>query len=170
MSRFNIFKFHEQLKRSYGTFDSSSLWIRFPSDNNFKFKKEILQLLEENIQNKDKMGLWATIVIISVDGADKGYTLTLLDLLDANWHISEEDIVTLLESIKDPTSVDKLYEVALNVPDYDDMRALAKKCMWALSAINTPEAVEKLRLLQQMDDVVIKENATFQLEEVLKLK
>ncbi|WP_222594656.1 hypothetical protein, partial [Sphingobacterium faecium] len=74
------------------------------------------------------------MAVLSTDGADSDYTDILLQLLDEKWHISEEDIITVLELIKDPKSVNKLYEFALDVPDYDEMRAIAKKCIWALSA------------------------------------
>nr|WP_067059893.1 hypothetical protein [Mucilaginibacter sp. L294] len=93
----------------------------------------------------------------------------MLFLLDEKWHISEEDIVDILEMIKDPDSVDKLYEVAVDVPEYDEMRALAKKCMWALFAINSPKSVEKLFLLKELNDPIISENAEFQLKNLGQL-
>ena len=46
--------------------------------------------------------------------------------------------------------------------------ALAKKCMWAMSAVNTAEAIKKLKLLQKSNDPIIKENASFQLEQLIK--
>jgi len=59
------------------------------------------------------------------------------------------------------------FEYILNA-DPDDMRAIATKCMWALSTINTPEGIQKLQLLGNDDDLIIKENAAFQLEALLK--
>lgn len=67
-----------------------------------------------------------TLAIIYNDGADCDYTDILLSLLDEKWHISEKDIVSILELIKDPKSIDKLYSVATDVPDYDEIRALTK--------------------------------------------
>lgn len=159
---FEFWKFYKKLLNGEIYFDE------FPQERLLRFKKETLSLLKENAKNEDQEGLETTLSILFYDGADADYTDILLQLLDEKWHISEEDIISVLELIKDPKSVDKLYEVALDVPDYDDMRAIAKKCMWALSAVNTPEAIQKLKLLKKVDDPIIKENAIFQLEEVLK--
>lgn len=162
---FDFWKFYNGLLNRTDYFDD--YWEQFPTGQLLRFKKETLSLLRDNVVNKDEKGLSNTLAVICNDGADSDYTDILLQLLDEKWHASEEDIVSVLELIKDAKSIDKLYEVAINVPDYDDMRALAKKCMWALSAINTPEAIQKLKMLEKADDPIIKENATFQLEQVL---
>lgn len=163
---FDFWKFYKGLLDRADYFDN--YWEQFPLGHLVRFKNETISLLKENIKNKDADGLSNTLAVICHDGADRDYTDILLHLLDEKWHMSEEDIITVLELIKDPKSVDKLYEVAINVLDYDEMRALAKKCMWALSAINTPEAIQKLKSLQNSEDAIINENAIFQLEEVLK--
>jgi hypothetical protein len=163
---FDFWKFYKGLLNRTSYFDN--YWEQFPKVSRLQFKEETLSLLKDNVVNKNDKGLANTLAVICNDGADSDYTDILLQLLDEKWHISEEDIISVLELIKDPKSVNKLFEVALDVPDYDDMRAIAKKCMWALSAINTPEAIQKLKLLEKVDDPIIKENATFQLEQVLK--
>lgn len=162
---FDFWNFYKGLLARTDYFDN--YWEKFPEGRLIRFKLETLSLLKKNVENRDVKGLSNTLAVIYKDGADSDFTGLLLSLLDEDWHTSEEDIVGILEIIKDPKSVDKLYDVAVNVPDYDDMRALAKKCMWALSSINTPEAVEKLKLLRESNDPIIKENATFQLEEVV---
>ncbi|MBB1139577.1 HEAT repeat domain-containing protein [Myroides sp. WP-1] len=164
----DFWKFYKGLLKRTDYFDK--YWDRFPYDqrHRFQFNEETLSLLKDHITNKNDKGLASILALICNNGADKDYTDLLLQLLDENWHTSEEDIISVLELIKDPRSVNKLYEVAINVPDYDEMRALAKKCMWALSAINTQEAIQKLELLQNCDDLILRENATFQLEQVLK--
>lgn len=142
---------------------SSNYWAKFPK-HQFQFKSKTLHLLKENAENKDDKALDSILAIIFYDGADKEYTAMLLQLLDADWHIRIEDIVSVLEVVKDPASIDKLYEVAVNVPDYDEMRSLAKKCIAALGAINTPASIEKLVLLKHSDDALISENAASELE------
>jgi hypothetical protein len=163
---FDFWKFYKGLFSRDDYFDN--YWDKFPEGRHLQFKKETLSLLKNNVTNKDEKGLANTLAVLCNDGADSDYTDILLQLLDEKWHISEEDIISVLELIKDPKSVNKLYEVALDVPDYDEMRAIAKKCIWSLSAINTPEAVQKLKLLTKVDDPIIKENAIFELEHVLK--
>lgn len=163
---FDFWKFYKGLFNRDDYFDN--YWDKFPEGRHLQFKKETLSLLKNNVTNKDEKGLANTLAVLCNDGADSDYTDILLQLLDEKWHISEEDIISVLELIKDPKSVNKLYEVALDVPDYDEMRAIAKKCIWSLSAVNTPEAVQKLKLLTKVDDPIIKENAIFELEHVLK--
>ena len=155
-------KFYQGLVNRTDYFDD--YWEQFAKGRLMQFKEQTLRLLKENIKSKNEKGLSCIIAIIWWDGADKGFTDILLSLLDEKWHILEEDIVEILGLIKDPKSVNKIYEVAINVPHYDEMCALAIKCISALGAINTSEAREKLVLLQESNDPIIKENATFQLE------
>ncbi len=163
---FDFWKFYKGLFNRTDYFDN--YWEQFPKGKLLQFKEQTLSLLKTNVANKDENGLANTLAVICNDGADSDYTDILLKLFDEDWHTSEEDIISVLELIKDPKSVDKLYEVALDVPDYDDMRAIAKKCMWALSAINTSDAIQRLKMLEKVDDLIIRENASFQLKEVLK--
>ena len=160
---FDFWKFYNGLLNRKNLFDN--YWNQFPEGRHLSFKKETLALLNKSIQSRDTIGLSNTLAVIYRDGADADYTEILLSLLDQDWHTSEEDVVGILEQIKDPKSINKLYEVAIKIPDYDDMRALAKKCIWALSAINTSESIEKLKLLQMFDDPIVRENATFQLDD-----
>ncbi len=159
---FDINKFYRGLLTRTNYFDN--YWESFPHGNLMRFRKETLLILKESVKRKSSNELSCILAIIYRDGADKDYTDILLSLLDEKWHTSEEDIVNVLEIIKDPRSINKLYDLAINVPNYDDMRALAKKCMWALKAINTVESFEKLKLLKKSKDPIIKENATFQLK------
>jgi|LakMenE18May11ns_1017448.scaffolds.fasta_scaffold9721521_2 hypothetical protein len=160
---FDFWKFHKDLINKTNYF-IDDYWDQFPKGHNCRYKEKTLSLLKDNVAKKNRNDLPSTLAIIFHDGADKDYTDILLQLLDEKWHESEEDIISILELIKDPKSVDKLYEVAINIPDYDDMRGVAKKCMWALSAIRTTEAVQKLEMLEKNDDPIISENATFQLK------
>lgn len=163
---FRFDKFYKGLLNRTDYFDN--YWSKFPSGRLMRFKKKTLRLLIENAKNRDQNGLSCILAIIYNDGADRDYTDILLSLLDETWHVSEEDIVDILEIIKDPKSIDKLFDVIIHIPDWDEMRGLAKKCMWALTAIDTPEAIEKLVFLQLSDDKIIRENATFQLENIMK--
>ncbi|WP_374950993.1 HEAT repeat domain-containing protein [Mucilaginibacter sp.] len=159
---FDFDDFYDKLLKRKIYFD------KFPKGQLLRYKNKTLPLLKRSVMEKDQNGLSATLAVIYHDGGDSDYTDILLDLLDKKWHILIEDIVEVLGKIKDPETVNKLYEVAIDIPDWDEMRGLAKKCMWALNAIGTPEAIKKLEQLQSMDDWIIKENATFQLEKVIK--
>ena len=72
-----------------------------------------------------------------------------------------EDIVMMFEDIKDPDSIPCIYETSLKVSDFVD----AKKCIWALGAINTVDAREKLKLIAGSNDPEIREAALLKLED-----
>jgi len=161
---FDFDKFYNDLlTREY---QPNNHWNQFPRGRLLQFKEQTLSLLKDNLKTKNSRNLEVVLALIFYDGADTDYTDDLLDLLDQYWHTCEEDIIRILEIIKDPKSVDKLYELAVNIPDWDEMRGMAKKCMWALNAINNEESFKKLLLLQQNGDPIIKETA----EELIKRK
>ena len=157
------FDFHDFYNRLLNRTDFwSDIWNEFPKGG-FQFKNFLLPSLVENLTKKDSKALSCTLACIFYDGADKDYTQTLLDLLEEKWHTSEEDIVEILGQIRDPKSIEILYKIALVVPDYDEMRALAKKCLNALRSINTADAREKVIQIGAMNAPIIKEFAQLQL-------
>ena len=131
--------------------------------NMFLYTDELKNEITFVRSKKDTFYLEDLIAIASIDGVDNRLTIILCELLKEHWHQRHEDIVMLLDAIKDNSSVDILYETALNIPDYDEGRSLAKKCIWALGSINTLEAKINLKLLCDVNDPIIKEAATKEL-------
>jgi hypothetical protein len=87
-------------------------------------------------------------------------------LLKGKWHYQHENIVTMLQSIKSPLSINVLYETAFEKFDYlnyDDTHSLGRKCVHALGDINTEESKEKLRLIANSNIPILKEKAEKQL-------
>ncbi|ASZ11255.1 hypothetical protein KTO58_18915 [Chitinophaga pendula] len=135
-----------------------------PEDwNKFYYTDELLEKFEQVMLMHDETMLMYLTLISSEDGLSNKYTDVLCRLLKASWHNSQEDITEMLGDIKDPASIDALYERALDIPENDDMRALARKCIWALLAINTPEAIKKIELLAALDDKYISNFAAVRL-------
>ena len=134
----------------------------FPESERNKYihANEILEEFDEAFRNRDGDKVLDLIGVCLLDGVDKRYTKIFCDLLQEDWHEGHEDIVSMLEDIQDPASIDALYERALVIPNIDDMRALAIKCIYALGAINTPKAMEKLCLLKDGDDEIISQRAS----------
>ena len=58
--------------------------------------------------------------------------------------LNNEDLVDTLAEIADPDAVDCLREVLRWDPPWDEFGQLARKAVWALSAIGTPEAIAAL--------------------------
>ena len=50
--------------------------------------------------------------------------------------------------------------------EYDEAKALTVKCIWALGALGSAEAVEKLKLLARSNNFIISDNAERQLSRV----
>lgn len=131
--------------------------------NAFLNTKDIINEIKNAIIAKDGGLIECLIILAWQDGLNQEYTQVLCELLAEDWHESAEDIAMMLEEIRDPLSVESLYERALKIPEYDDGRSLAKKCIWALKAINTEQAMEKLILLTHSADHIISEAAANQL-------
>ena len=87
-------------------------------------------------------------------------------LLPLDWHYQHENIALALQRLADSSSVDSLYLAAQSrhaYLDYDQAYALAVKCIWALGAIGTDEAREKLQRLAASEKTVISLAAQHQL-------
>jgi hypothetical protein len=93
---------------------------------------------------------------LALDGVfrDELVARALIDLLvqalALPWHHSHEDLLSVLQDLKDPRSVDAVFEAAQvqhEYLDYDEFFGLARKCTWALADIGTPEARGRLEQL-----------------------
>jgi hypothetical protein len=158
---FDFYKFYKGLFERTSYFDH--YLEKYPAGMGRKYKREILVLLSENIKDKNPVSLAHTLTVAYLDGADGDYTDLLIYLLDQDWHTLQEDVISILELAKDPKSIECLYRTALNIPGYDDGRSVAKKCIWALGAINTSEARDKLKQLSEINDPIIREVASMQI-------
>ncbi len=79
-------------------------------------------------------------------------------MLSADWHREHEDIARLLQQIASPDSVVFLAEAAtlkFAYLDYDDSKAFARKCTWALADIGTEAAKKALEKLAANEDLEI---------------
>jgi hypothetical protein len=169
-SRFNFESFYNGLSRRHPVNDMyDGYWEKFPGGK-FQFKMETLSLVKKAVAERNSTELSYVLAIVFRDGVDEDYTEILTDLLDEKWHYLEEDIVSILEQLRDPKSTDKIFEVAKNIPPDDDMRALAKKCILALRAIDTQESMEKLKLLKDSKDPIISQAASFHLGKMMERK
>jgi len=138
-------------------------YVQGMPENGFRHTEE---LIDELSVAQDTRNAWLLEDLLSIamrDGVDVRFTDVLTRLIKAKWHDRQEDIVWLFEKIRDPASVEIIYEMAINIPGNDDGRGLAQKCIWVLGAINSKEAIEKLELLHNMNDPIIKEKARMEL-------
>ena len=140
--------------------------------NKFSFTKEKkIELLKKGFEqaffqkSEDKIDDLVSIVIffkLEVEFAD-----ILCRLSKEEWHNEHETIASIFQWIHLPRTIDCIYELAIsNFEKYrwDDNFALVRKCCFALGDINTPKAKEKLELLLQSDEEMIREHAMEQLK------
>jgi HEAT repeat protein len=78
------------------------------------------------------------------------------------FEVNNEDIVEALGEIKDPRSVECLTATLKWEPDWDEFRALAVKCVWALAAIGTDEAWAALDAAATEGPDVIREEVDYE--------
>ena len=130
--------------------------------------KFIKEELEKAYLFKDKTKLdilfW---LIFTFDLYSEEFINILCKISKEKWHWRHEDIAIYFMEMKLPSTVECLYELATsNFEKYrwDDNFALVRKCCFALGDINTPKAKEKLELLLQSDEEMIREHAMEQLK------
>jgi HEAT repeats len=80
----------------------------------------------------------------------RAYTDVLCEVLSLREQLNNEDIVDALAEIADPKAVECLRHAFLWTPPWDEFAQLARKAVWALAAIGTPEAMAVVR--EAVDD------------------
>lgn len=122
----------------------------------------VLRLLNEAFDKSDSDGIECALIVGFIFGFSSRHRRILCDILDANWHRRHEDAVSALATLKSPESIDSLFRAATARFDYlafDASRALGTKAVSALSDIDDPAAIEKLRLLAESKDAVVSRKA-----------
>jgi len=133
--------------------------------------ESVRSILEKVAENRDAVKVEEAVVAIDKVGAVKEFTPALVRLLEATWHYKHEDIVLILQELKDARAVDALYRTALIDYEYlnhDEFFGLARKCTWALADIGTEEAKTKLELLAGSDNENIRGYAKKRLDNWIK--
>lgn len=131
-------------------------------------KEYCLSLLEQAVKNKDDETVEEAIIVSStLNCFSTEFSGVLCRLLQCDWHDKHEDIARILQDLKDPSTVDCLYNAAqlhFEYLNYDDTYQFARKCIKALSAIGNKEAIEKLQLLAGSNIPEIKQYAVKELK------
>jgi hypothetical protein len=85
-------------------------------------------------------------VIAALYVPSRTYTATLCEVLDERREdVYNEDIVDALNEGQDRFAVPSLRRAVRWIPDADEDGQLARKAVWALNRIGTPEAYEAIR-------------------------
>ncbi|AFH95411.1 HEAT repeat domain-containing protein [Providencia stuartii] len=115
--------------------------------------------LDVTIQNQDPDYLEDIITLYFIFEINHYPISKLNEILLVTWHYRHEDIASLLQDICSPESINYLYQAIqtkFNYLSFDDSHALAVKCIWALGDIGTQEALDKLEILSNSNNDIIK--------------
>ncbi len=96
-------------------------------------------------------------VLAASHQSDRSMTPILCDVLDQWREIAHQpdginnidDIVWVLDGLRDPAAVGCLERAIGNEPDWDEYHHFARQCIWALTKIGTPEASDALQRVAQ---------------------
>jgi hypothetical protein len=125
------------------------------------------QLLEEALQSKNSEDVQCVLIVGHAFGFAADQVGVLSRLLEANWHVSHEDVVSALDKLGSPAAVHALFRATEWIPEYlnyDDSRALAGKAIWALGKVSGGEAEAALRKLATSEESLIRNAALQQLD------
>jgi len=90
------------------------------------------------------------------DGPTRELVPTLCELVLEDWHEQHEDVVLLLQELKDGRAAEPLYRAATtsfdHVDRWNNLHEFQRKCTWALADIGSDDARAYLRELAHFDD------------------
>ncbi|MCU6433691.1 hypothetical protein LPB67_07850 [Undibacterium sp. Jales W-56] len=149
------------LDLSLGKISKDKFLIFFPESSGIN-AEYISNALEDAFSRKDSNEVEHILLLGFHFGFFERCTDVLCKLLLEDWHTQHENIALILKNLKCPSTVDCLFHAALIAfpyLDYDESYAFGVKCLYALRAIGTDSAKEKLALLAQVENEIIAENA-----------
>jgi hypothetical protein len=124
------------------------------------------RLLEDVFTSRNSDDVQSALIVGHAFGFASEQVGLLTRLLEADWHVSHEDVVSALDKLRSPEGVNALYHATQWTPaylSYDDSRALAGKAIWALGNLTGNEASAALQQLAASNDAFIKNSAKEQL-------
>ena len=149
---------------------SISEFVESIPQKTFSFTDKIIDLLERTYIEKNAGNVELLTIAASEDGVSNKYSDVLCKLLKEDWHEKQEDIIMLLEEIRDPNTVDCISASVFHKMRWDDegYYSLGLKCIWALGAIGSEKAIERLEELARSDVEFIRDTAIKQLQHIRK--
>jgi HEAT repeat protein len=101
--------------------------------------------LRRTREQEDWLG-FELYVIAAQAHPSRAYTQTLCEVLSEQRDgLDSEGIVDALDPLKDPAAIPALRRTVRWIPDWDEFGQMARKAVWALFSIKTPEALDAIR-------------------------
>jgi hypothetical protein len=127
----------------------------------------VARALEAATRDRSADDLRLLLILVAHFGLRRSWAPVLGTLLLADWHESHEELADALQNLRDPTTVDALFDAAVRTHAYlayNQSRALAVKCIWALHDIGTDTARARLESLSRNEVEAIGRSARERLE------
>ena len=124
-------------------------------------------LLRDAVRRRDGVDVEMALIVVATFEATPEFLTPLTELISADWHQKHEDVVSVLDRLRDPAALPALYEATQWIPDYldyDESRALARKAIWAIGKTPGPAAEQILVRLSRSEDDILREEAERQLD------
>lgn len=153
-----------------GRISEEDFYREFPT-NPGEVSAVALAMLQRALQERDPVGAEFGLYLAHRFGITNNFLDVLLALANVPWHQRHEDVIEGLAALKNPASVDALYQAALArhpYLEYDDAFALGTKSIYALGAIETREAVSRLGELLHCGNSILETEAKAQLKRIAK--
>lgn len=119
--------------------------------NKKSYKKDILDLFNQAMTQKDKRLIQFCVGASSRDGIDADYIEIFDKLILEKWHDEHEDIVDIVCLFKDDRFTISLEQIANNPEIYrkfdDEMESTLRKCFHALKAIDSENSRKVIKNL-----------------------
>jgi hypothetical protein len=126
----------------------------------------VQEILQTALRARDPEGVELGLNLGHRFGFSESHVELLCRLAIEDWHQRHEDAVMALAKVRSPKSVDALFRAAMATHaylEYDEAFALGVKSIYALGAIATVEAIERLRGLAACGNVVLEREARAEL-------
>ena len=125
--------------------------------------KEVHALLTQAIAEQNEEDLDFSLFLITHFGVEKSFALLLAPLMLVPWHHLHDSIASTLEFHPDPALTDFWFQAAAyrcdNLDYESDYCEFNRKCLFALKAIGTNEAIFCIKKITECENEIIANNA-----------
>jgi len=131
--------------------------------------RKVASMLDTAIVEKDSVGVEYGLYLLHKYQVTEGVLEQLNRLVEADWHEWHEDAVDGLSKLNSPSSVGYLQAAALASHPYlefDESFSLGRKAVWALSGIESIDAILALDRIRKAGKKIVSDEAENRLKAI----
>lgn len=115
-----------------------------------------LERIQAARTSRDDKALFEAMLQVFRDGPTRELVPTLCELVVEDWHEQHEDVVLVLQELRDARATEPLFRAATmrfdHLDRWNNLREFQRKCAWALADIGSNDARAYLGELSRLDD------------------